>query len=33
MNGFQGDFLRGALDVAPEGVVICEPPAIAWWCT
>ena len=24
MNGFQGDFLRGALDVAPEGVVICE---------
>ncbi|HET9475446.1 MAG TPA: PAS domain-containing protein, partial [Steroidobacteraceae bacterium] len=24
MNGFQQDFLRGALDVAPEGVVICE---------
>ena len=24
MNGFQGDFLRGALDVSPEGVVICE---------
>ncbi|HEY6814523.1 MAG TPA: diguanylate cyclase [Croceibacterium sp.] len=24
MNGFAGDFLRGALDVAPEGVVICE---------
>jgi PAS domain-containing protein len=24
MNGFQGDFLRGALDVAPDGVVICE---------
>jgi diguanylate cyclase (GGDEF)-like protein/PAS domain S-box-containing protein len=24
MNGFNGDFLRGALDVAPEGVVICE---------
>lgn len=24
MNGFQGEFLRGALDVAPEGVVICE---------
>src|ERR1044072_8506133 len=24
MNGFQNDFLRGALDVAPEGVVICE---------
>ena len=23
-NGFQGDFLRGALDVAPEGVAICE---------
>jgi diguanylate cyclase (GGDEF)-like protein/PAS domain S-box-containing protein len=23
-NGFQGEFLRGALDVAPEGVVICE---------
>ncbi len=23
-NGFQGDFLRGALDVAPEGVLICE---------
>ena len=23
-NGFNGDFLRGALDVAPEGVVICE---------
>jgi diguanylate cyclase (GGDEF)-like protein/PAS domain S-box-containing protein len=24
MNGFKDDFLRGALDVAPEGVVICE---------
>jgi diguanylate cyclase (GGDEF)-like protein/PAS domain S-box-containing protein len=24
MNGFQGEFLRGALDVAPEGVAICE---------
>jgi two-component system cell cycle response regulator len=24
MNGFQGDFLRGALDVSPEGVAICE---------
>jgi PAS domain S-box-containing protein len=24
MNGFQGDFLRGALDVSPEGVVICD---------
>jgi diguanylate cyclase (GGDEF)-like protein/PAS domain S-box-containing protein len=24
MNGFHGEFLRGALDVAPEGVVICE---------
>jgi two-component system cell cycle response regulator len=24
MNGFQNDFLRGALDVSPEGVVICE---------
>ena len=24
MNGFQEHFLRGALDVAPEGVVICE---------
>jgi two-component system cell cycle response regulator len=24
MNGFQGEFLRGALDVSPEGVVICE---------
>ena len=24
LNGFQGEFLRGALDVAPEGVVICE---------
>ena len=24
MNGFQGDFLRGALDVSPDGVVICE---------
>jgi PAS domain S-box-containing protein len=23
-NGFRGEFLRGALDVAPEGVVICE---------
>jgi len=23
-NGFGGEFLRGALDVAPEGVVICE---------
>jgi diguanylate cyclase (GGDEF)-like protein/PAS domain S-box-containing protein len=23
-NGFGGDFLRGALDVAPEGVAICE---------
>jgi PAS domain-containing protein len=24
MNGFQGEFLRGALDVSPDGVVICE---------
>ena len=24
MNGFGGEFLRGALDVSPEGVVICE---------
>jgi two-component system cell cycle response regulator len=24
MNGFQGDFLRGALDVGPDGVLICE---------
>lgn len=24
MNGFHGDFLRGALDVAPDGVVITE---------
>ncbi len=24
MNGFKNDFLRGALDVSPEGVVICE---------
>lgn len=24
MNGFHGDFLRGALDVSPDGVVICE---------
>jgi len=24
MNGFQGDFLRGALDVAPDGIAICE---------
>ena len=24
MNGFNGDFLRGALDVSPEGVAICE---------
>jgi two-component system cell cycle response regulator len=24
MNGFQDNFLRGALDVSPEGVVICE---------
>jgi diguanylate cyclase (GGDEF)-like protein/PAS domain S-box-containing protein len=24
MNGFHGEFLRGALDVAPEGVAICE---------
>jgi diguanylate cyclase (GGDEF)-like protein/PAS domain S-box-containing protein len=24
MNGFAGEFLRGALDVSPEGVVICE---------
>jgi len=24
MNAFQNDFLRGALDVSPEGVVICE---------
>ena len=24
MNGFQHEFLRGALDVAPEGVVICH---------
>lgn len=23
-NGFAGEFLRGALDVSPEGVVICE---------
>jgi diguanylate cyclase (GGDEF)-like protein/PAS domain S-box-containing protein len=23
-NGFAGDFLRGALDVVPDGVVICE---------
>jgi diguanylate cyclase (GGDEF)-like protein/PAS domain S-box-containing protein len=23
-NGFHGEFLRGALDVAPEGVLICE---------
>jgi diguanylate cyclase (GGDEF)-like protein/PAS domain S-box-containing protein len=23
-NGFAGEFLRGALDVAPEGVAICE---------
>ena len=24
LNGFAGEFLRGALDVAPDGVVICE---------
>jgi len=24
MNGFAGDFLRGALDVAPDGVLVCE---------
>jgi diguanylate cyclase (GGDEF)-like protein/PAS domain S-box-containing protein len=24
MNGFAGDFLRGALDVSPDGVAICE---------
>src|SRR6185436_16328304 len=24
MNGFKNEFLRGALDVSPEGVVICE---------
>lgn len=24
MNAFQNEFLRGALDVSPEGVVICE---------
>jgi diguanylate cyclase (GGDEF)-like protein/PAS domain S-box-containing protein len=24
MNGFKDEFLRGALDVAPDGVVICE---------
>jgi two-component system cell cycle response regulator len=24
MNGFAGEFLRGALDVAPDGVAICE---------
>lgn len=24
MNGFQGEFLRGALDVCPEGVTVCE---------
>lgn len=24
MNGFQDQYLRGALDVAPDGVVICE---------
>ena len=24
MNGFNGEFLRGPLDVAPDGVVICE---------
>jgi diguanylate cyclase (GGDEF)-like protein/PAS domain S-box-containing protein len=24
MNGFHGEFLRGALDVSPEGVLICE---------
>jgi diguanylate cyclase (GGDEF)-like protein/PAS domain S-box-containing protein len=24
MNGFQDNFLRGALDVAPDGVVVCE---------
>jgi diguanylate cyclase (GGDEF)-like protein/PAS domain S-box-containing protein len=24
LNGFAGEFLRGALDVSPEGVVICE---------
>jgi diguanylate cyclase (GGDEF)-like protein/PAS domain S-box-containing protein len=23
VNGFQGEFLRGALDVAPDGIVIC----------
>ena len=30
MNGFQGDFLRGALDVAPDGVVICERRPDGW---
>jgi diguanylate cyclase (GGDEF)-like protein/PAS domain S-box-containing protein len=24
MNGFHGEFLRGALDAAPEGILICE---------
>src|SRR4051812_29651745 len=24
MNGFKGDFLRGALDVSPDGIAICE---------
>jgi two-component system cell cycle response regulator len=24
MNGFAGDFLRGALDVSPDGVLICD---------
>jgi diguanylate cyclase (GGDEF)-like protein/PAS domain S-box-containing protein len=24
MNGFHGEFLRGALDIAPEGIAICE---------
>ncbi|HLA71214.1 MAG TPA: diguanylate cyclase [Steroidobacteraceae bacterium] len=24
MNAFQNDFLRGALDVSPEGVVVCD---------
>lgn len=24
MNGFAGEFLRGALDVSPDGVVICD---------
>jgi diguanylate cyclase (GGDEF)-like protein/PAS domain S-box-containing protein len=24
VNGFQGDFLRGALDVSPDGVAICD---------